>query len=167
MGVTRKNPKDYWARKFPSQATPFFASVIPFRKFAIPHELLGNKSHYGFGCVIDILTGMIVDYAVLYHLYIYDEENSEDVCKTMISKMFATMSDRSSVNKKFTEELGKHKRDISESDSTGNSSDLICLYCNAHFLLGLSHKSLTMLSHTVMAVQQWATAWTRQVPNIT
>ena len=56
--------------------------------------------------------------------------------------MCATMSDRSSVNKKFNEELNKYKRDISESDSdsTGNSSDLIYLYCNAHFLLGLSHK---------------------------
>ena len=25
--------------------------------------------------------------------YIYDEENCADICKTMISKMFATMSD--------------------------------------------------------------------------
>jgi len=52
--------------------------------------------------------------------------------------MFATMSDWSSVNKTFIEELGKHKRDSSESDN--NSSDLIYLYCNVHFLLGLSHK---------------------------
>lgn len=73
--------------------------------------------------------------------YIYDEENCVDVCKTMISKMFATMSDRSSVNKKFNEELRKHKQDIAKPDSTGsNNNDLTYLYCNAHFLLGLSHK---------------------------
>jgi hypothetical protein len=67
----------------------------------------------------------------------------------MITKMFATMSDRSSVNKKFTEELNKYKRDISESDSdgTGNSSDLIYLYCNAH----LSHKCEPARGHACHA----------------
>jgi len=73
-------------------------------------------------------------------LYIYDEENCADICKTMITKMFATMSDRSSVNKMFNEELGKRKQDISECNSPGNSSDLKFLYCNAHFVLGLSKK---------------------------
>ena len=37
--------------------------------------------------------------------YVYDEENRASVYKTMIDNMFATMSDRSSVNKKFNEDL--------------------------------------------------------------
>ena len=72
--------------------------------------------------------------------YVYDEENREAVYKIMIDKMFSTMSDRSSVNKKFNEDLNKHRKDISDS-----SSELIYLYCNAHFLLGLSHKCESIL----------------------
>ena len=72
--------------------------------------------------------------------YVYDEENREAVYKMMIDKMFSTMSDRSSVNKKFNEDLNKHRKDISDS-----SSELIYLYCNAHFLLGLSHKCESIL----------------------
>ena len=33
--------------------------------------------------------------------YVYDEENRKSVYKIMINKMFATMSDCSSINKKF------------------------------------------------------------------
>ena len=72
--------------------------------------------------------------------YVYDEANREAIYKTMIDKMFATMSDRSSVNKKFNEDLNKHRNDISNS-----SSGLTYLYCNAHFLLGLSHKCESVL----------------------
>jgi len=36
MGLIRKkNVEDYWSKKHPSQATPFFAFVMPFRKFAM------------------------------------------------------------------------------------------------------------------------------------
>ena len=31
----------------------------------------------------------------------------------------------------------------------GNSNDLICLYCNAHFLLGLSHKCESTLKESL------------------
>ena len=34
--------------------------------------------------------------------YVYDEENHETVYKTMIDKMFSTMSDRSSVKNNLT-----------------------------------------------------------------
>ena len=41
--------------------------------------------------------------------YVYDEENHETVYKTLISQLFAMMSDHSSVNKKFNRDLGKHR----------------------------------------------------------
>ena len=47
--------------------------------------------------------------------YVYDDENRETVYKTMIDKMFAIMSDRSSVNKQFNEDLDKHRKDILDS----------------------------------------------------
>ena len=72
--------------------------------------------------------------------YVHDEENREAVYRTMIDKMFATMSHHSSVNKQFNEDLDKHRKYISDS-----SSGLIYLYCNAHFLLGLSRKCESVL----------------------
>ena len=72
--------------------------------------------------------------------YVHDEENREAVYRTMIDKMFATMSHHSSVNKQFNEDLDKHRKDISDS-----SSGLIYLYCNQHFLLGLSRKCESVL----------------------
>ena len=53
------------------------------------------------------------------------EEKHESVYKTRINKMFATMSHHSSLNNKFNEDLAKHRQD--------SSSELIYLYCNAHF----------------------------------
>ena len=43
--------------------------------------------------------------------YVYDEEKHESVNKTVIIKLFATMSDRASVNKKYNEDLGKHRHE--------------------------------------------------------
>ena len=41
MGLIRKkNVEDYWSKKHPSQATPFFAFVMPFRKFAMMQRFL-------------------------------------------------------------------------------------------------------------------------------
>ena len=53
--------------------------------------------------------------------------------KTLLSKMFATMSDRASVNKSFNSKLNDYRQ------QQGNETDLHMLYCNAHFLLGLSN----------------------------
>ena len=41
MGLIRKkNVEDYWSKKNPSQATPYFAFVMPFRKFAMMQRFL-------------------------------------------------------------------------------------------------------------------------------
>ena len=41
MGLVRKkNVKDYWAQKYPSQYVPFFASVMPLHKFSMFSRLL-------------------------------------------------------------------------------------------------------------------------------
>lgn len=47
--------------------------------------------------------------------------------------MFATMSDRASVNKGFNAKLAEYRK-----DQLGSETDLPFLFCNAHFLLRLS-----------------------------
>ena len=67
---------------------------------------------------------------------IYAEENStekQSVFRTLLGKMFATMSDRCSVNKSFNVKLSEYKK-----EHLGLEVDTHFLFCNAHFLLGLS-----------------------------
>ena len=66
---------------------------------------------------------------------IYDETNQEQVFKDILGKMFAVMSDRSSVNKKMNDKLNEYR----QSTLGENTPDLHFLFCNAHFLLGLSN----------------------------
>ena len=66
---------------------------------------------------------------------VYDESESEKVYKQILSKMFATMADRSSVNKLFNQQLSEHKQEV-----LGSDVDMHFLFCNAHFLLGLSNE---------------------------
>ena len=41
MGLVRKkNAQEYWSKKHPSQYIPFFASVMPYRKFSLMSRLL-------------------------------------------------------------------------------------------------------------------------------
>ena len=65
----------------------------------------------------------------------------ETVKKAMLSKLFATMSDRSSVQKLLNEKLAAHCSDV-----LGTKTDIKLLYCNVHFLLGLSSCSEITLS---------------------
>ncbi|XP_022110164.1 LOW QUALITY PROTEIN: uncharacterized protein LOC110989821 [Acanthaster planci] len=65
---------------------------------------------------------------------LYGGEEKEEVYKKM-KKMFATMSDRSSVNKAFNNRLESYRASLLGDKSVG----LHFLYCNAHFLLGLSN----------------------------
>ena len=55
-------------------------------------------------------------------------------------KMFAVMSDRASVNKAYNRLFSQYRRDI-----LGTETDLHYLFCNAHFLLGLSNASESAL----------------------
>ena len=65
---------------------------------------------------------------------VYDESESEKVYKQILSKMFATMADRSSVNKLFNQQLSEHKQEVLDSDV-----DMHFLFRNVHFVLGLSN----------------------------
>ena len=71
------------------------------------------------------------------HSYVFDDGTSESeretVRKAMLSKPFETMSDRSSVKQLFNEKLAAHCSAV-----LGPKTDIKFLYCNAHFLLGLS-----------------------------
>ena len=46
--------------------------------------------------------------------YVYDENNLESVSKTVISKLFDTMSDHSSANRQFNKDLDKHRNGNSD-----------------------------------------------------
>ena len=59
----------------------------------------------------------------------------------MLSKLFETMSDRSSVKKLFNEKLPAHCSDVLDTNTY-----IKFLYCTAHFLLGLSICSEITLS---------------------
>ena len=38
--IKKKNVKDYWSSRFPSQYVPFFKSVMPYNKFVLFSHLL-------------------------------------------------------------------------------------------------------------------------------
>merc|ERR1712002_1355794 len=67
--------------------------------------------------------------------WLADEDKMDEIHKEMLGKMFAVMSDRSSVNKSFNTKLNEYRESLLQEDSV----DLQFLYCNAHFLLGLSN----------------------------
>lgn len=67
-------------------------------------------------------------------------EGTEDNFKNLLSKLCTTMSDRASVNKKFNRLLNDYK-----TETLGTESDINFLFCNAHFLLGLSSEAEKVL----------------------
>ena len=82
---------------------------------------------------------------------VVDPENKETVYKSLLTKMFALMSDRSSVNKSFNEKLSSYRSNIIDNDS---SADVHFLYCNAHFLLGLSNMAEQVLKKFVNSLEE-------------
>ena len=74
--------------------------------------------------------------AIMQELADIDEQNNkEELYKTFLTKMCATMSDRSSVEKLFHKKLNDYR------EQQVTEAELHFLYCNAHFLLGLSDMS--------------------------
>jgi hypothetical protein len=65
---------------------------------------------------------------------IFDEEQREAKFLKMLEKMLATMSDRSSINKSFNDKFQEYRK----SKLGEGSADLKFLFCNAHYLFGLS-----------------------------
>ncbi|XP_033123577.1 uncharacterized protein LOC117122178 [Anneissia japonica] len=73
--------------------------------------------------------------------YLENEDERENLKKVMLSKLRATMNNRASVNKKFNTLLSEYRSDV-----CGETVDALkYLFCNAHFLLGLSNKSDSLL----------------------
>ena len=75
----------------------------------------------------------------------YDADNREHIFKSILQKMFAVMSDRASVNKAFNEKLSNYRK----SELGDETVDIHYLYCNAHFLLGLSNVAESVLKREV------------------
>ncbi|GFR82131.1 LOW QUALITY PROTEIN: hypothetical protein ElyMa_002357600 [Elysia marginata] len=61
------------------------------------------------------------------------EEDQQEVLKTMLKKVCTTMSDRASVMKSFNKKFEDFRK-----DRLGEEVQTNFLYCNAHYLLGLS-----------------------------
>lgn len=80
-------------------------------------------------CAINMLQELV-------DLYITAGDDPQAMFKDMLRKLFATMSDRASVNKKYNSMLNKYRK-----ESLGTDVDLEFLFCYAHFLLGLSLES--------------------------
>ena len=70
----------------------------------------------------------------LSSVYEDDPNEKEAVSRKILHKMFAVMSDRCSVNKAFNQQLSDYTKNV-----LGNDIDTQFLFCNAHFLLGLSN----------------------------
>ncbi|XP_064622531.1 uncharacterized protein LOC135484780 [Lineus longissimus] len=81
-----------------------------------------------------LLDNVIAMIDELSELYSDCSKNEKDtVFRNFLEKMFAVMSDRCSVNKAFNRQLSEYKTNF-----LGNEVDTHFLFCNAHFLLGLS-----------------------------
>ena len=72
---------------------------------------------------------------------IISDNDKDEVFKRMVGNMFAVMWDRSSVNKSFNSQLQSYRESLLGEDSI----DLHFLFCNAHFLLGLSNTCESVL----------------------
>ena len=72
---------------------------------------------------------------------IISDNDKDEVFKRMVGNMFAVMSDRSSVNKSLNSQLQSYPESLLGEDSI----DLHFLFCNAHFLLGLSNTCESVL----------------------
>lgn len=86
-------------------------------------------------CVEDsatLLDNVIAMIDELSGIYAVGEEQDQ-VSRSILEKMFGVMSDRCSVNKLFNKQLNQYKKSI-----LGDEYDTHFLFCNAHFLLGLS-----------------------------
>ena len=88
--------------------------------------------------LVDITMALITEIA---SVTTDDEEEIARSVKQMLKNLNALMSDRASVMKSFDQELDKTRRDILETE-TG----LDFLFCQAHFLLGLSSAAEKTLS---------------------
>ena len=89
-------------------------------------------------CVEDsatLLDNVIAMIDELSDIYAGDDEQDQ-VSRAILEKMFCVMSDRCSVNKSFNKQFDQYKKNI-----LGSEHDTHFLFCNAHFLLGLSSAS--------------------------
>ena len=72
---------------------------------------------------------------------LYDGKERETLIKEFLTKMCATMSDRASVNKCFGRKFAVIRKEQLQDDEV----ETHMLFCNAHFLLGLSNESEKLL----------------------
>jgi hypothetical protein len=103
----------------------------------------GNSLSLGFRQVATEDSATLLDIAIetLQELgSIVDGDAEEEVSQEILKNLCSVMSDRASVNKKFNSDLNSYRQRKLKTDD-----DVQFLYCNAHFLLGLSNKCETKL----------------------
>ncbi|XP_064636439.1 uncharacterized protein LOC135493239 isoform X1 [Lineus longissimus] len=82
------------------------------------------------------------------HGFVENAADTEATFKELVRKLSALMSDRASVNKAYNREFDKKRKEIIGDES----AQLEFIYCNAHFLLGLSSESEKVLKQLQKAI---------------
>lgn len=91
--------------------------------------------------LLEVASSQLDELATLYAEY--KEKDRDEIFKEILVKITSLMSDRASVMKKFNEEfLSFIKSEV------GQEHHIHFLYCNAHFLLGLSRSCIEELKIT-------------------
>ncbi|KAK6173018.1 hypothetical protein SNE40_016558 [Patella caerulea] len=86
--------------------------------------------------LLDVATNLLRELAD-----VYDVENAEETFQSVLHKLMDLMSDRASVLKSFNSAMEVNRRELLGDDAV----QMQFLYCNAHFLLGLSSESEKVL----------------------
>ncbi|XP_070191321.1 uncharacterized protein [Littorina saxatilis] len=86
--------------------------------------------------LLDLTLDMLQELSCIY-CWQHDEEEKEKIFKDMLTRLSSVMSDRAAVMKKFNELLLEYKMNQLGQEHP-ESLDIHFLYCNAHYLLGLS-----------------------------
>ena len=78
-----------------------------------------------------------------------EDEEKETIFKGVLEKVTSVMSDRASVMKSYNEKLLQYKQ-----TELGEDAGVHFLYCNAHFLLGMSKACEAALKTTKREISQ-------------
>jgi aubergine-like protein len=103
----------------------------------------GLVMSFGYSMVVTEDTETLLDLATrllmeLSDVYTADDGDQQLIYKNLLRKMISLMSDRASVMKSFNTAMNRNRN---ETLGLGDDEQLQYLYCNAHFLLGLSSEA--------------------------
>ena len=98
--------------------------------------------------LLELTIDLLDELSEIYCLH-SEEEEKETIFKGVLEKVTSVMSDRASVMKSYNEKLLQYKK-----TELGEDAGIHFLYCNAHFLLGLSKACEAALKTTEREISQ-------------